>query len=387
MYNSLTLNYEPVERVKILTNGESVKYSEMTDFQQAFLCGAIKEKKPKKILEVGVSAGGTTAVILECLKELGNECEMYSVDWLDFYYLEPEKQVGFFARNNMEKICGKTCHRFLSGNSIPFFIEEIGAEIDCLILDTCHRLPGELMDFIAVLPFLKNGCMVILHDVGENMLNLNEGHEEDIATKLLFTSVSGKKYYMPENDPNLNEYMISNIAAFVVDETTGENIDNSVMALSSTWQMALSVTEVKKYREIVRKYHKREVYNLFERVTRAQERLSIIKEVKKHYGGEIHDLVDKWKEAKGGVYLYGAGHYAGIYMRFAKINGLEIRGIIVSDGHQILPVSESNLPIIHLADNNPDESYHVVLALDKTHWPDILKNVEKLDNFSVIGCD
>ena len=52
----------------------------MTSFQHSFLCGLMKENRPKKIVEVGVSAGGTTGVILHCLKMLNIKSEMYSVD-------------------------------------------------------------------------------------------------------------------------------------------------------------------------------------------------------------------------------------------------------------------------------------------------------------------
>lgn len=31
---------------------------EMTDFELSFLCGLIRKKKPQKILELGVAAGG-----------------------------------------------------------------------------------------------------------------------------------------------------------------------------------------------------------------------------------------------------------------------------------------------------------------------------------------
>lgn len=39
-------------------------------------------------------------------------------------------------------------HQFLLGKAIPFVLERIGKDIDFLILDTAHCLPGELLDFI-----------------------------------------------------------------------------------------------------------------------------------------------------------------------------------------------------------------------------------------------
>ena len=52
----------------------------MTDSQLAFLCGVLKDKKPEKIVEVGVAHGGRTCVILECLKENKITAVLHSVD-------------------------------------------------------------------------------------------------------------------------------------------------------------------------------------------------------------------------------------------------------------------------------------------------------------------
>ena len=47
---------------------------EMSEFESGFLCGILKDYKPKKIVEVGVAGGATTAIILECMEILDVEC-------------------------------------------------------------------------------------------------------------------------------------------------------------------------------------------------------------------------------------------------------------------------------------------------------------------------
>lgn len=44
---------------------------EMSPWQIAFLSGLIKKYKPKKVLEVGVSAGGGGSSIIKCIKIIG----------------------------------------------------------------------------------------------------------------------------------------------------------------------------------------------------------------------------------------------------------------------------------------------------------------------------
>ena len=55
---------EPIEIIDRLSKDGG---QEMSYWQSSFLCGLIKKERPQKILEIGVSAGGTTAIILNCL--------------------------------------------------------------------------------------------------------------------------------------------------------------------------------------------------------------------------------------------------------------------------------------------------------------------------------
>ena len=64
----------------------------MTDSQLAFLCGVLKDKKPEKIVEVGVAHGGRTCVILECLKENKIAAVLHSVDISEKCYRAHDKK-------------------------------------------------------------------------------------------------------------------------------------------------------------------------------------------------------------------------------------------------------------------------------------------------------
>ena len=69
MVNKIIPDYEP--RRKILSHIPNVPGEpEMSEFESAFLCGLLKKFRPKKILEIGVAAGGTTAVMLQCLEDM-----------------------------------------------------------------------------------------------------------------------------------------------------------------------------------------------------------------------------------------------------------------------------------------------------------------------------
>ncbi len=104
--NAIPLDYEP--RRKILpklpefVSPKGEREPEMTEFQSAFLCGAIKQVRPKKILEVSVAGGATTAIILQALENLGEPYEMHSVDVAAKFYRDNSKASGFMATFALE---------------------------------------------------------------------------------------------------------------------------------------------------------------------------------------------------------------------------------------------------------------------------------------------
>jgi predicted O-methyltransferase YrrM len=61
-------------------NNSYLKISEMTEGEREFLNSLILRTKPKKVLEVGVSAGGSSIIMLNALKEIDNS-SLYSIDY------------------------------------------------------------------------------------------------------------------------------------------------------------------------------------------------------------------------------------------------------------------------------------------------------------------
>ena len=91
------MNFEP--REKILPQLPACPHEpEMSESESAFLCGALKQFRPKKILEVGVAGGGSTSVILQALEDLGAPYEMHSVDIASERPFAKGVETGFVAK-------------------------------------------------------------------------------------------------------------------------------------------------------------------------------------------------------------------------------------------------------------------------------------------------
>jgi predicted O-methyltransferase YrrM len=65
------------------------KISEMSNEEREFLTALILRTNPKKLLEVGVSAGGSSIVMLNAIKDISNAA-LYSIDYAERHYNYPE---------------------------------------------------------------------------------------------------------------------------------------------------------------------------------------------------------------------------------------------------------------------------------------------------------
>ena len=272
--DEIALDYEPRRKIlpKLKDCPTGFRNPDMSEFDSAFLCSLLKTCRPKKILEVGVSNGVTTSIILQTLEDIGQPFEMYSVDLSNELYYDKTKNTGhvaaFAKENNLfapqSTLCGE--HKFYLGKYLPQVIDEICGDIDFVILDTVHYTPGELLDFPVMLPYIKDGSVVVLHDIVLNQANLSWHKPDAHATGLLLSAVTAHEKFL--NSQAANTFNYPNIGAFRIDESTRANIENVFLALMLTWNYLPKDDEVKIYREFYQKHYPEELLTIFDEAVR-----------------------------------------------------------------------------------------------------------------------
>lgn len=251
MYHQIELYMEPGS----VLDKTKEAYCEMSSSEHGFICSLLRKYQPRKIVEVGVAGGGTTAVIMKCLDLLHSDAVMYSVDLNKECYRKPGKTTGYQLNEVKEELGNLSNHKFLLGHILPEVIDEIGRGIDFVVLDTVHSLPGELLDILCILPYLNDGAVVVLHDVALNLHDMSrKGY---YATKIVLDAAAGKKYY------NYNDEMF-NIAAVEIRQDTRMNAANLFSALSITWANFPAESDMTCYRNIYKKYYDEECIYLFD---------------------------------------------------------------------------------------------------------------------------
>jgi predicted O-methyltransferase YrrM len=201
--------------------------SQMTEAERNFLNGLLSYYKPRKIVEIGVWGGGGTAIILNAIKD-NNAAKLYSVDYATCYrYGFNDKKIAWKAEELFND-----CHQWvlMSGVDISEVINEIGDDIDFIILDTVHLHPAETLSFLSIFPYLKQNAIVVLHDVNQSFYYRGSHY----ANSLLFNVVTADKCTL--SSYLTVDYVHPNIGAFQINDDTGKYIEDVFRSLYFPWE-------------------------------------------------------------------------------------------------------------------------------------------------------
>ncbi len=239
--------------------------SEMATSEQEFLTELILQNKPKKVLEVGVAAGGSSVLMLNALTHISDDFEFHSVDYSKEYYRDKTKNSGFIV-DQYPELAKK--RKLYTNGLVSNFLDEIGDGIDLCLIDTMHIIPGEILDFLMVLPYLKENAIVAFHDTN---LQTNALYPDSNVNNLLFSAISGKKfieYRYNELFDASRKYdetyrIFPNIAAAQLDAKQKDEIWNVFNLLTQNWLYLLSVEENQQLVKVFEKFYGIEYANYF----------------------------------------------------------------------------------------------------------------------------
>lgn len=354
-YNTVEIFMQPECILEKISDNKS----EMLSSEIGFLCGLIRERQPKKIVEVGVAAGGTTAVILNCIQLLQIESKVFSVDLSETYYRDHKKKTGYLVEELNAYGISMENHKFLLGKVLPERLEEIGKEIDFLILDTMHVMPGEVLDFLAVFPYLAKDAVVVLHDTAfHHIYNMQEG----IATSVLFQTVVAEKYLN-------NQMEYPNIAGFKLNSDTKKYITDVFAALQLPWSYIPKEKELLSYKTIFNRFYGNAEQKLFEQALEASQKFADEKS-QRFLGQYFEGIGTSFTKIYSKIRLYGAGKRGKAILKYLKNCGIEIDGFIVSDDQERLSAVEGIPVYVYSEMDTSARDMIIILAVNS-------KEVEK----------
>ena len=214
-----------------------------------FINGLIRFYKPKKILEIGVCSGGMSAAILNAIKDF-KDSRLYSCDLEKYNYLVNKKEfkVGHFVYKNFRNLMDKW--KLYTGNTTSAFIEEIGGNIDFVFIDSAHVMPGEVLNVIEILPFLKENAIIAFDDINQQ----TRPHLAKIpylytSNNVLFSVLKGKKILYDKND------LLSKQGAIFLESNQKKYYFDIFYLLLHNWSYMPHYFELNTIRKLVKKYY------------------------------------------------------------------------------------------------------------------------------------
>ena len=130
--------------------------------QPYFINGLIRKYKPKNCLEIGVANGGSSILILNAIKDIPNS-SLISLDLNTQLYYNKAKKTGYRVNQYFPELTKNW--KLLTGQQPHLFLIKLNMKFDFVFLDTAHSAPGELLNFIELLPFLNENAIFVLHDI------------------------------------------------------------------------------------------------------------------------------------------------------------------------------------------------------------------------------
>lgn len=131
----------------------------------AFIKGLISDYKPSNILEVGTAAGWAAYYMLDEAMKHNKRAKLTSVDFSDKLYYNPEKSVGCIFNEVPEAVTYKSNWELKNNTLMIDYAKDCRERFDFVFIDANHLHPWAALDFLACLPLLKKGAVVVFHDV------------------------------------------------------------------------------------------------------------------------------------------------------------------------------------------------------------------------------
>ena len=173
-----------------------------------------------------------------------NNSILVSIDLNTKLYKNKSLNTGYRVKKYFPNLAKKW--KLFTGKQPHIFLDKLKIKFDFLFLDTAHYVPGEIINLIEVLPFLKENAVIVLHDVNfqiyklSKFLNLKnfkkkKFHRIHPSNIFLFATLCGDKVFIKNKN-----YGIENIGAIFLYNNQKKYLKNYFLLLLSPWQYMLA---------------------------------------------------------------------------------------------------------------------------------------------------
>jgi hypothetical protein len=214
-----------------------------------FINGLIRKFKPKNCLEIGVANGGSSILILNAIKDIPDS-NLISLDFNTQLFIDQSKKTGYRVKQYFPELTKKW--KLLTGQQPHKFLIKLNMKFDFVFLDTVHSAPGEILNFIELLPFLNENAIFVLHDL---LWHLDRKRNFFPSNVYLFPVIYGDKVLLKNKDGS-----IGNTGAIFLYKNQEKHYLDYFFLLLSFWEYIPKDKELNDLRIFIKNFYKKEIY-------------------------------------------------------------------------------------------------------------------------------
>ena len=166
-------------------------------------------------------------------------------------YLRSKLKTGFRVKKYFPELSIKW--RLFTGDLPHKFLVKLNETFDFLFLDTAHLAPGELLNLIEVLPFLKEKAIIILHDILWHFYTNLKIYPSNVY---LFSNIRGDKILLKNNLKKGFE----NIGGIFLHPNQDKYYINYFLLLLCFWEYIPTERHINDMKSFIKKYYKNNLY-------------------------------------------------------------------------------------------------------------------------------
>ena len=217
--------------------------------QPYFINGLIRKIKPKNLLEIGVADGGSSILILNAIKDIPDS-RLISLDLNTQLYYDQSKETGYRVNQNFPELTKNW--KLLTGKQPHKFLINLKMKFDFVFLDTAHSAPGEILNFIELLPFLNENAILVLHDI---LWHFHSKIKFFPSNVYLYPVIYGDKVLFKNKDGS-----IGNIGAIFLYNNQEKHYLDYFFLLLAFWEYIPKDDEINELRIFIKNFYKKDIY-------------------------------------------------------------------------------------------------------------------------------
>ena len=129
-------------------------------------------------------------------------------------------------------------------------------------IDTAHFEPGEILDFLIILPFLKESAIVIFHDIANQITKAQYRKRSEYAPYVIYNAIRGKKYL-----PSGRNILTHDIGAVKLDKNQSLYYHDYFRLLGGQWQYYPKESHMNQIKNFFKKYYDEQCLIMFDQTS------------------------------------------------------------------------------------------------------------------------